>query len=731
MKYFIIRFLLVFLCIPVFSLVMIDDFEGIDNWVAIKDSRSLSSFAVTAVKTGEGEGKAGLFKWTLKKGDKYPFAGIICSLRTRKDRYELLRCEGIRFLARGTGSYTVSLVLPGTEKEYNHYQCFFQAPSEWNWIELPFASFSQPWGTKAAWEPEKINALQVLATGSAGQSGELCLDEVSFYLEKERKNREPLFFTSRKPGVNQVGYLPSAEKYFTIISDAAGKDDPFVITDSKRKKVFTGKVSGPLYDDTELSGEKVYRGDFSAFTGTGFFTITINGETSFPFEIGEGIYNLLFRDVFRFFYVSRCGTAVDDKVNGIQHPACHTKDAALVIEGKKGRLKTTGGWHNAGDYGKWTNEAAYSIAWMLWLYELKKTDLAKFNAQIPESGDTVPDILDEARFGLQWLFTMQGDDGAVYHKVDTEPDFPWGLAPEKDPYERFVRDGDRLSTVNAAAYCGVMGLAARVYRDVDAGFAGLCVRKARSAWQWVKDHPDMDQKNSYYPDTQPWNEVLWATGEMLRLTDDGNLRTRFLGLMNTHALTTPYWGDPQIFGYMAVWSNPETDLKLKSAVRQKMEKYCSEKMAVMAGSGYGTPLNKNEYIWGSNINAAATANVFLLAYHMTGKQVYREHALVILNYLLGINALDKCFVAGYGTNSVEHPYHWAYKVYGKVLKGFMPGGPNGNTHLADPFLTAIVKQGTPPAKCYIDGESYACNEGSTDENATMMFLTGFFYNENL
>ncbi|MGA2448917.1 MAG: glycoside hydrolase family 9 protein [Polyangiaceae bacterium] len=214
------------------------------------------------------------------------------------------------------------------------------------------------------------------------------------------------------PKVNQVGYLPSAGKAFHITVGApAQPGDTFSVLDAVTgQAVMAGALASSAVDDTTASGESVLAGDFSSLTTPGQYMISVDGAQSPPFTIADDIYASLFRDAIRAFYIIRCGVAIDDSETGIPHPACHTADAVLRTDTSQS-VDVTGGWHNAGDFGKWTPEAAISASYMMWLYELNAAGIGVVNTNIPESGNSTPDVLDEARWDLTWLLKMQQADG--------------------------------------------------------------------------------------------------------------------------------------------------------------------------------------------------------------------------------------------------------------------------------------------------------------------------------
>lgn len=529
------------------------------------------------------------------------------------------------------------------------------------------------------------------------------------------------------PKVNQIGYLPlDAKTLHVTTSDAAAPGSAVAIVDSNSgQTVWSGILSSSAIDDTASTGEFVLSADFSALSTPGTYVATIGGMSSPSFPVATSAYNSLYRDALRTFYLIRCGVAIDDAETGIQHPACHTQDAILRDAGTA--LDLTGGWHNAGDYGKWVHEAAISTSLLLWLAELNPGGVLQISAGTPESNDGIPDLLNEARWGLTWLLKMQQPDGSVLHKVDTQPNFAWGIPPQNDPYTRMA---GFASTIDAADFTAVMLQAARVFQSVDASFAEQCAQAASSSWGWVQANPSVGETDPYYTDSDPSQEVLWATGEMLRATHDPQVAAAWTTASQQLAPGGIAWPTPESLGYVAVSLDPAGDPSVVSAATQALQGYASSLVSLAASTGYGVVTQADGYYWESNEILLGEMAVLLFESAIADDDTSLQLALAQLGWLLGDNALNKSFVTGHGANAVVHPYHWTYHALNKLMPGWASGGPNEYDSGVDTPLLDVIDEGTPPAECYVDeGDalgSYASNEGEIVENAELVFVTGFF-----
>jgi endoglucanase len=713
--------------------LLVDDCEGVHNqmgggWSSYVDAHSYASpVPFKMADEGYQSDHGARLEFEMKPGVQYPYAGMNTYFKTT----DVSQYEGVRFWAKGAGNWTCQLPIPATSTEYNHFASPFDLTEKWTLVEVPFSSLGQGWGTPRTWDASQVTGVQWSASGTVGAKGWICVDNVEFYKKGEAKVKPPeANVILEGPKVNQLGYLPEAAKYF-VVSEVPGglkKGDAFKVLDAKGKTAFTGTLKADALDDKAATGEKVFRGDFSGLKKPGLYTVEIKGLKSHPFEISKDLYRPLFRDALRCFYTIRCGVAIDDKVTGIKHEACHMKDAPSHEDSTI--LDLTGGWHNAADYGKWVLMESLSCSWMLWLNEFKEKQMADLKVNIPESSNQMSDLLDQAKWGLDWMMKMQRPDGSVLHKVDAEDHFCTGTPPEKDPYPRYSK---KPGTIDAADFVGTLCLASRAYRKADPAYAEKCLKAAQKAWKWLEQNPNVVELDPDYKDQDPSQEKIWALGEMARTTGDEALFERFEKEAPLGRLKYANWMEPQFFGYMAVCFDAKAPAKLRESVQKALSGVCDDLVKASEANGYGVAHAANEYWWESNENLLNKTNLLLFGYEATGNARYREAALRQMNWLLGTNSLNFSFVTGQGENSVKHPWHWTMDAFGKLMPGWVSGGPNHYPAGADSLLVSLIKRGTPPAKCYVDANnpngSWASNEGETSANASLVFAAGYLFGE--
>ncbi|MCL6613357.1 MAG: glycoside hydrolase family 9 protein [Firmicutes bacterium] len=522
--------------------------------------------------------------------------------------------------------------------------------------------------------------------------------------------------------VNQIGYLPSSAK--PVICDRPATEFT-VRAEETGKPVYRGRLTS-FVDAT--SKRRVWRGDFRELTVSGRYHVEVPGVgISYSFRIGEDVYREVLRLGLRFYYLQRCGVALDDPETGLTHAACHLDDAYLwyadPFYAKGARLVTAGGWHDAGDYGKYVSTTAVTVAHLLCLYELWPERCPDGWLRIPESGNGFPDVLDEARIGLDWLLTMQRPDGAVYHKVGGTR-WPTLVRPEVDTGPRYVYG---VSTFATAKFAAVMAMAARVFEGLDPIYARRCDNAARLAWDYLENHGFAwehsqfdDEGSGAYAQDEDDADRLWAAAELvLRGEKIEELEER----LKRYIPNSIGWSDAALLGLFDLARNEAIPADLRRLAAEKIFRAAEKHFAATKASAYGYTLHYADFGWASNKEALARGVVMLLADRLQANPDYRAAALAQLNFVLGLNPLGKCFVTGLGSDPVRMPHHRFDATAPKSVPGMLVGGPNNRAESGvEPYELGPYS--------YADSRaSYSSNEPAIDYNAALIFAAAAFAGE--
>ncbi len=511
---------------------------------------------------------------------------------------------------------------------------------------------------------------------------------------------------------NQLGYKTGAKKIAVIRNAESVNTNEFSVINADTNEIaYHGTVSDAI--ENTQAGEINYKADFSELTTPGKYYISYGGlDNSYTFTISDDVYNNLLDASVKMLYLQRCGTEVQDA--DFSHPSCHDTDAVIYKTDQK--INVNGGWHDAGDYGRYVVAGAKAVADLMYAYKAAP-DMYSDSIGIPESGNGTPDILDEVRYELEWMLKMQdSNDGGVYHKVTCDT-FPGYVMPQNETKQLIVMP---KSTTASADFAGSMALAYEIYKDIDAGFANKCLDAAKKAFEWSKANPNVLYSNpddivtGEYGDKSANDEIYWAAAQLYAATDDMS----YLNGVTTK--TGLDWATVGDYGNIAILTKKDIDKESEiyknaaAAVNAQAKTFASNS----SSSSYGVALKK--FNWGSNMTVANAGIILALAYQNTGDASYLEAANAQLHYLLGTNPLSTSFVTGFGTVAPEAPHHRPSMVVGKAMTGMLVGGVNSS--LEDPAAKAYCKRSA-AAKCWVDNsESYSTNEITIYWNSPLTYL---------
>ncbi|MEV6851333.1 glycoside hydrolase family 9 protein [Actinoplanes sp. NPDC051411] len=581
--------------------------------------------------------------------------------------------------------------------------------------------------------------------GGSAEPWHFCVDNVSLVGGVPPEVYVP--DTGPRVRVNQVAYVPKGPKTATVVTTVT-TPLPWQLRNAAGVTVAAGQAQ-PRGTDVS-SGQNVQTIDFSRFTTQGSgYTITADGDTSRPFDIGTADYQNLRADALKFYYTQRSGIEILDSLRpGYGRAAGHIDVAPNQGDGavpcQAGvcdyTLDVRGGWYDAGDQGKYVVNGGISTWELLSEYERSKK-VRTVNLAIPESGNRVPDILDEARWELNFLLEMQVPAGQplagmVHHKIHDQNWTGLPLLPSQDPQPRELHPVSTAATLNLAA---VAAQAARVYQPFDAAFARRALSAAKTAYAAAKLNPSRYAPESdatgggAYNDSNATDEFYWAAAELFLTTGEKSYE---------HDVLTSPLNTADIFGTGAFdWASTAAagrlDLALvpshltgRAAVQASVVQGAEKYLAVQKAQAYGIPYApaNNMWDWGSNSAILNNMVVIASAFDLTGRSKYRDGVLTGLDYVLGRNALNRSYVTGYGEVSPQNTHsRW----YAHELDPSLPHPPVGtlaggaNSSLQDPYAASKLA-GCVAQFCYIDDiQSYSTNEEAINWNSALAWVSGF------
>ena len=509
--------------------------------------------------------------------------------------------------------------------------------------------------------------------------------------------------------MNSLGFLPEQRKEATLLS----KVSTFEIKNaSTNQSIFSGETTGPYFQ--EDVNQEVWMADFSSLTETGEFYMELpNGEKSAVFAINNRVYHDPFRVSMLGFYLWRCGTAVHAEHNGnvFSYAACHLEDGYDDYIGNAGHQRDgVGGWHDAGDYGKYTVNAGITLGmlFMAWDYFQPAVKDISF---IPNSESEMPDFLAELKWEMDWILKMQYPDGSgrVSHKL-TRTNFSGFIMPEFDDEKRFFTEWSSAAT---ASFVAVTAKASQIFADYDPSFSEKCLNAARLSYQYLKQHPEEkpfvqgDFQTGGYQ-TNDADDKLWAAAEMWNATGEKAYLDDFERMttqMNFVVEENWDWGNVSNLGvFTYLLSNREgKDETVEQKLRQNTIDIANGIVSKGEKDVYRRPFE--QYYWGCNGTVARlTINLFV-ADKLQPNKKYKNAAYDAVAHLFGRNYYNRSFVTGLGINPPMNPHDRR----------------SGADDIADPWPGYLVGGGH-SATDWVDlEESYSHNEIAINWQGALVF----------
>jgi endoglucanase len=543
--------------------------------------------------------------------------------------------------------------------------------------------------------------------------------------------REEPFFG--RLAASQVGYGPRARKQFTsprpfesfeLVSE---RDGSVALRGGPPVRAVPTGVLGPV--------GTAFIGDFSALEKPGRYRIVAsNGLASHPFDVGAGVYDAAVRAVQRAFYYQRAFTAVESP--WAEGPWTHPSDADRAPPGE------SRGWHDAGDFSLYSASTSSALFWLL----EAQADFGSGDddTDIPESGNGVPDLLDEARWGLEWILSVQDRSGGFRNTTCQERYGPYGTNTPGGaaPY----RAGE-VGTLATGRAVGTLAFAATLYRPHAPAFAARCLEAALRGQSWLEARPGEDSDGPTCPayrrdgDVRAGREVrMYAAAGLLLAT----------GAPRFGDLFASGWadldGDPQfprtdVQAALLYLRAPGGDPALRRSIRDQL----LQRAAELRAEADRHPFHwAGRYFWGSLAAAFHRSAAFSARACLEGPAAAREDCEQVLDhvhYALGRNSLQLCYVSGLPgvSRGRAHAFHQWLAALGArpfLFPGLVAGGPVDAPepddvsrpearplpvwgYWGDPAMPRDAA--TPLDGRYTDNDSWSTNEIDVDWQAVALY----------
>lgn len=423
--------------------------------------------------------------------------------------------------------------------------------------------------------------------------------------------------------VNQLGYITNGTK-MAVFRGGEVSADFYVIKADTGETVFEGVLEKG--DLGKLEENQLYHGDFSALTqpGTYYLEAPFLGR-SYTFQVADDLYAQVFREACRQYYYNRCGMSLTNEFAGERaHNACHTGNAALR-EDISVSINVSGGWHQDEMGSKEVVKAAENIGIMLLAYELYGSAFGD-DMGIPESGNDIPDILDEIRYEIEWLLKMQDPtSGAVYSAVTV-----YEQGAGKGPVS-YVEPTDMEAT---KAFAAVLAKFSYLYQNYENTFATDCLKASDRAWKYVELNGEKELEKA-----DPWKFV--AATELYRAS----------GLSACHRFVIEYLSqvdtggeldEVTFLGYVTYISTKQrVNLDLCESITKQLMQKAEEISEVASNSGYLVEEGEgNEH----NLKLLQNMMYLTMVDYMIANHEYDSVIENHFHYLMGRNEQAVCYI---------------------------------------------------------------------------------------
>jgi endoglucanase len=531
--------------------------------------------------------------------------------------------------------------------------------------------------------------------------------------------------------LNSVGYLPNRIKRATILTPA---DSFSVVRPDGTEALPATSLTGPFQDEAQ---RQVWVADFSALKEPGTYRLRVAGlEDSPEFAIGNDAYTGLLDTLMAGMYGQRCGADVTVELPPAKwnHAPCHLSPAVMDADffGAAGSLDVHGGWHDAGDFGKYVVNGAFATAQMLLAWEHFPNQVKERALAIPERGGSLPDYLDEIRFELDWMLRMQmPDDGGVLLEVQTTS-WPGMIAPEWDTEAQHLTTRDSVST---AYFAAAMAQAARIYQPYDAALAETYRAAAELALGYLAANPDTTSAhpvaakwqghlvNNAYGNASETDARLWAAAEWWETTGSPAALADFEARAPGRKVDLNWdWGRSANLGFYTylLSQRPGADQRnasLVGALRDKVLADADNLVQTAANDPYGNAL-PGVYYWGINGVTARLSLNLGVAYLLERNPKYLDGVVTQVDHLLGRNYFARSQVTGVGFSPPRSPHHRPSE--GDTVippwPGLLVGGANPKPQTDCPFV-----DGPAVTQWYDSSASFCSNEVAINWNGAIIY----------
>lgn len=600
------------------------------------------------------------------------------------------------------------------ESVYLPISDYAEVTDSWTHIRIPLKDFVKK---NSLIDMKYITCVLISGSGDEGQK---------FWINGLEITSPDLEKSYPEIKVNQIGFVEDSTKYALVSGFkeelTAKEGSEFHVVDAETgETVYSGKLALVSEYDARDSGEKVLRAGFSDLRTRGTYYISVDEdgiENSVKFSIGNDVYKGMLKDVLRYYYYQRQGDLDENYAGECARNDVTPDDYTASFESDSSKTADVSkGWYDAGDLGKYVNVGSIAVSDLLWAYETYPEQFSDGMSDIPESGNGVSDILDEARWEIEWILSMQDkSSGGFYPRV------------QGDGKVREIKDGNGCTTDDTACAAAALSEAYISYRDIDDEFADKCLNAAREAWEFLERNPDDIVAADVYEVYDDSMDRLWAAAALFRATNDNKygeyFKSNYIEMKGYFEESYSYanvWGQMYFTAMNDYLKSEGKDSTVVSWFDEEYGKWLNNIESRWKKNAWGNTLHQGNYYWGVNNQILTIPMGAVLASELLGREDknVEEFAISTMSWILGANPLRKSFVTGEGEDSISVIYSTIFSndKVSEVPDGYIPGGAN-----------AVEGRGISnfSAKCYLESDNdWVTNEHTIYMNSALVFMTAY------
>lgn len=581
---------------------------------------------------------------------------------------------------------------------------------------------------------------------------------------------------------NQLGYRTGDAKVAVAFSNSSFINQFQLVEAQSGKEAFTGthKPVNGAWGRHSHHAEL----DFSEFKKPGKYVLQIGAYRSLPFEIRNSVYTDLPDKLLEFMRQQRCG--YNPWLDAVCHPFDGRTAFGPVPDGTY--LPCSGGWHDAGDQLKYLLTSGNATAQLLLSYQLNSESRSSRAARSQEppstrmnrrhvmavapnfadkvnglgqpGGNGIPDILDEAKWGLDWMLKLHPAPDQLYHQIaddrdhagwrlpqNEHVDYGWGPGKERVVYfangkpqglQQYKSDSTGVANL-AGRYAAAMGLAWQIWKDNPrmSIFAEQCLKAGKEVYALGKAKKGVQQGNSYkapyrYEETTWADDMEWGATELYRATGDKQYLedAKEFAVMAANDTWMPHEQTKhyQYYPFMNIGHYRLYDL-VDRKFKERLAGYYREGIEHCLARGQRNPFRIGvPFIWCSNNLTTALATQCLLYERMTGDQHFRQFAAQQRDWLLGTNPWGYTMFTEIGQQYPKDTHLFCVKLMNTTVRGGLVDGPVyerifkslKGVSITEPDPLAAFQDER--AVYHDDFKDYSTNEPTMDGTASAILL---------